>query len=95
MATRILEYGGWASSDQFPAYPEPLVAQTPIVATATSAQSAAFGTGTAYVMIDSDEDVHALVGTDPTATTSHHKVKAGIPTFLVGGSGKKVAVRTA
>lgn len=93
MAVRIIEFGGWGSSSRFPSYPSPLATQTPLTATTTSQQSAVLGTGTSDVLIDSDEDVHVAVGSNPTATTGHMKVKAGYPTPFAAAPGYKVAVR--
>ena len=92
MATRILEHGGWVSSDQFPAFPVPLVAQAPLTATASSQQSAAVSAGTSYVEVDTDEAVHVLAGANPTVTTSYKKVKAGEYALFAVPAGGKIAI---
>ena len=96
MATRIIEYGGRGRADGFPVIPADLkvVEQTPITATTTSAQSAAFNAATSLVCIDSDEDVYVTFGTNPTATTSSRKVYAKMPADFSVQPGMKVAVRT-
>lgn len=73
--------------------------QTPITPTGTSAKSAAFGSTTNVVRVEADEDVHVNIGadsgSDPAATTSHPKIKAGQFLDFVVTPGHKAAVRTA
>ena len=98
MAVRIHEYD--RARIEHPSYAftrpgAPTTSQSPITATSTSQQSSAFGATTRIVTVDSDEDVHVITGTNPTATTSHPKVKAGVPVDLWVEPGHKLAVRTA
>ena len=96
MATRIIEFGGDDRPDELPLIPyqQYITAQTPITATATSAQSSAFNAATSLVVIDSDEAVHVHVASNPTATTSHMVCPAGGRLDLSVKAGDKVAVRT-
>jgi hypothetical protein len=95
MATRIIEYDtdGRRIETVFPA--PSIVDQTPIVATTTSAQSAAFNAATNLVCIDSDEKVHIKFGENPTATTACLTIAAGTSREfeVIEGVGTKVAVR--
>jgi hypothetical protein len=80
MATRIIEYGGRMAGD-YPTYPagQFVKNQTPITASTTHAESAAFDGATKLVIIDSDEDVYVNFGTAPVATTNDQKVYAKVP----------------
>jgi hypothetical protein len=95
MATRIIEYD--TSGRLIPSLlPAPsIVDQTPITATVTSAQSAAFNAATNIVVVDSDEKIHVKFGENPTATTSCITIPAGGSRCfeVVEGVGIKVAVR--
>jgi hypothetical protein len=95
MATRILEYSGyWSGGDNPPCLPSVAdVVQSPLTASGTSQQSAAFATGTTLVVVDSDEKVHVAFGANPTATTSYVAIPAGARAeFNLTGAGQKVAV---
>jgi hypothetical protein len=96
MATRIIEYGDKRRTDNFPVVPTTtrVTAQTPIVATGTSAQSSAFNAATNTVLIQSDEAVYVAFGANPTATTSDYRIQAGGEQFFDVAAGQKVAVRT-
>jgi hypothetical protein len=98
MATRIIEYDRqWISHESY-AFTRPGVAtvyQTPITASGTAQQSAAFGASTRIVTIDSDVDVHVKFGSNPTATIGDLKVKAGLPSDFWVDPGHKVSVLAA
>jgi len=92
MATRIIEYGSAVRRDELQAIPFGVVTQAPITASSTSQQSAAFGADTTMICIDTDEAVHEARGTNPTATTSNLKVRAGTYEFFTVNPGQKVAI---
>ena len=96
MATRIIEFGGDDRADDLPIIPyvQYITAQTPLTATGTSAQSAAFDLSTTVVVIDTDEQVYVHFGSNPTATTSHIRIPAGGRAEFSVTPGHKVAVRT-
>lgn len=94
MATRIIEYGGADRTDRLNVIPRPNVTQAALTATAVSQQSAAFNAGTTLVCLDSDEKVHYLVGSNPTATVNDAAVAAGRKEFMTVLPGEKVAIRT-
>ena len=97
MATRIIEYGGADRNDGLPVIPSRqfITAQTPLTATATSAQSAAFNLGTTLVCVQSDEQIYVRVGTaNPTATTSNYRIAAGGEAYFSVNGGDRVALRT-
>jgi hypothetical protein len=96
MATRIIEYCS-AGNHIHTLIPGPaIVEQTPITATTTSAQSAAFSARTNVVCIDSDEKVYVRFGENPTATTSSRVVPAGgsLDFHVTPGTSLKVAIRS-
>jgi hypothetical protein len=99
-ATRIIEYGFPTTKGGYPLLPagQKITAQTPITATGTSAQSAAFNVATNMVCVQSDEAVYVAFGASPTATTSDYRLQAGQEQCWDltpnGGAGWKVAVRT-
>jgi hypothetical protein len=96
MPVRILESGGLPHGANEPIRRVPFITQqTPIAATSTSAQSAAFNAGTRIVTVQSDEAVHVTFGANPTATTSHFKIGAGETHDFGVAAGDKMAVRTA
>jgi hypothetical protein len=70
-----------------------LTDQTPLSFSATAAASAAFNDGTSYIAITSDADFHYLVATNPTATTTHMRIKADTLLYLGVKSGHKISVR--
>lgn len=92
MATRIIEYAGADRSDGLPVIPFSTVVQTPITASGTSQQSAAFGLSTNLICISTDEAVHVHRGASPTATTSHIEVPAQTFAFFSVKAGEKVAI---
>lgn len=96
MATRILECGGTivARTDGLPVYPQEWTAQAAMTATGTSAQSAAFASGTNLVVIDTDEQVYVKIGNNPTATTNDLRIPAGQRQEFTVTAGNKVAIRT-
>lgn len=95
MAVRILE--STDTGRDMPIRRPATVVQTPITASGTSAQSAAFAASTRIVTVQADEAVHVKFGSNPTATTSDHKIAAGgQEDFAVEpNESKKVAVITA
>ena len=96
MATRIIEYGDKRRGDSFPVVPSTtkITAQTPLTATGTSAQSAAFNAATNMVCIQSDEAVYVNIGSNPTATTSDYRIQAGSEQWFDVAAGQVAAVRT-
>jgi hypothetical protein len=95
MATRIIEYS--CKDRSMPLIEAPAtVAQTPIVATGTSAQSSAFADSTNVVCVQSDEAVYVKFGENPTATTSDYRIQGGGEQFfhVPRATSLKVAVRT-
>lgn len=93
MATRIIEYGG-DRPDGFPVVPESITVQTALVATGTSAQSAALSAGTVIALVQSDEAVYVAMGTNPTATANDYRIQAGGEQFFAVRPGWKIAIRT-
>ena len=81
------QYGGPAA---VPAPQEPGTDQTPVTFT-TSAASAAFGATTKYISIVGSAAFHYVVGSDPTATTSHLKVPADTMVTIGVAPGQKIA----
>lgn len=72
MATRIIEYGGTGRlGPEYSVVPNDqyITSRSPLTATGTSQQSAAFDAGTSLVLVQSDEAVYVLIGSNPTATT--------------------------
>jgi hypothetical protein len=94
MATRIIEYDRSERMVDRTVVPQSDREQPAMTATGTSAQSAAFGAGTAMVCVQSDEAVYVKFGADPTATTNSYRLQAGAENFWVAQAGQKVAIRT-
>lgn len=95
MPTRIIEFAGAvARTDGLPVYPGTGTPQPALTATATSAQGAAFASGTSMVLVQSDEAVYIKIGTDPTATTNDIRLPANGEKEFTVLPGEKVAVRT-
>lgn len=92
MATRIIEYGGRDRNDGLPIIPIGIVSQTPLTASGTSQQSAAFNAATSFICVDTDETVHVHRGTNPTATTANRKVRAGSVEFFSVSPGQMIAI---
>lgn len=69
---------------------EPGTDQTPVTFT-TSAQSAAFATGTAYIAIIASAAFHYVCGANPTATTNALKVPADTLMYIGVKPGQKIA----
>lgn len=69
---------------------EPGTDQTPVTFS-SSAQSAAFGTGTAYIGIIASDAFHYVCGTNPTATTNALKVPADTLIYIGVKPGHKIA----
>jgi hypothetical protein len=92
MATRIIEYAGKDRIDGLPVVPAALTVQTPITASGTSQQSAAFNVSTNMIAVQSDEAVHVARAANPTATTSNYKITAGSTQFFTVTPGEKVAI---
>lgn len=95
MPTRILEYPQVGRiGDGLPIYTKLLRKQAAMTATGTSAQSAAIGTGTQFITIQSDEQIYAEVSDNPTATTDSYRIPAGGQWDVEAAVGWKVAIRT-
>jgi len=98
MATRIIEFGGGPINRNMPIVPasQRVTSQAAITATGTSAQSSAVDAATSVVLVQSDEAVYVLLGTNPTATTNDYRIAAGGEQYFDVPPGKswKVAVRT-
>lgn len=78
-----------------PAGKEPAITQqTKIDATGTSQQSAAFNAETTFVLVTTDEIIHIVFGTAPTATDNDHRMPADSTQFfgVERGAGLKLAV---
>lgn len=69
---------------------EPGTDQEPVTFS-TSAQSAAFATGTRFVAITSDVAFHYVVGDDPEATTDALRIPADTLIFIGVAEGWKIA----
>jgi hypothetical protein len=67
-----------------------VVEQTPVTFT-TSAQSAAFGANTRYIMFVADATFHWTIGSNPTATTSKMRFAADTPYHIEVQPGDKIA----
>ena len=65
-----------------------------MTASGTSAQSAAFTSGTNLICVQSDEAIHIARGSSPTATTANYKIAAGGEQFFSVTPGHKVAIIT-
>lgn len=94
MATRILEYDGNEVQYAMPVIPHALVEQTALTATGSTAQSAAFGASTDLICVNSDEQIYAAVGVNPTAATTSYRIAAGGEAWFAVKPGEKVAIRT-
>jgi hypothetical protein len=90
----VREYNALARSGSTQAAMEPGTDQTPVTFT-TSAQSAAFATGTTYIGIIADAAFHYVVGSNPTATTNALKVPADTLIYVGVTPGQKIAAITA
>jgi len=83
--------GSWSNSPgNMPVALEPGTDQTPVTFTA-SAQSAAFATGTRYIIVIASAAFHYVVGANPTATTSALKIPADTPWAIAVEAGQKIA----
>lgn len=71
------------------------VTQSPLTATGTSQQSAAFGSTTNAITVQADEAVHIEIAANPTATVNSYKLAAGAQADFWVTPGHKLAVRTA
>lgn len=71
-----------------------LVDQTPVTVSGTSAQSAAFNAQTKFITITCDGVFSYLVGSNPTATTSHFRVAADVHLVIAVTPGHKIAAIT-
>lgn len=69
----------------------PLVDQTPITTSGTSAQSAAFGGDTKMARFWCDTQSAVAVGANPTATTNNMPLSAGVPEYFRVQPGQKAA----
>lgn len=79
-----------ANAGNIPVPAEPGTDQTPVTFS-TSAQSAAFATGTNYIAIISSAAFHYIVGVNPTATANALKVPSDTLVFLAVTAGQKIA----
>jgi len=70
---------------------EPPVTTPQKVTFTTTAQSAAFDAGTKFICVHLDADGHIAVGADPTATTNHRKLIAGVDYYFGVTAGNKIA----
>jgi hypothetical protein len=84
-----------APAGALPIVQEPGTDQTPVTTSTSSAQSAAFADTTWFVTLYSDVAGHYVVGSNPTATTSHLPLAAGVEKTIGVTPGQKVAFRTA
>lgn len=67
---------------------------TPVTVSGTSAQSAAFNAKTKFIAITCDGIFSYLVGSDPTATTSHLRIPADTILSFAVTPGHKIAAIT-
>ena len=79
-----------AGAGKMPVAQEPGTDQSPVTFT-TSAQSAAFATGTTFIGIIGSGAFHYVVGSNPTATTNALKVPANTLVFIGVTAGQKIA----
>jgi len=70
----------------------PPVAEQTVAIGATSAQSAAFGSNTNMIRLESDTACSVSVGVNPTATASKMRLAADSPEYFRVASGHKIAV---
>lgn len=93
MPTRIMESSGAGNGSGIPVINVPFeTVQTPLTASGTSQQSAAFTQSIVY--IESDETIHVAFGANPTATTNHRKIVATRGDAFGVKVGHKVAIIT-
>jgi hypothetical protein len=69
----------------------PLIDQTPVTTSGTSAQSAAFGGDTKMARFWCDTQSAVAVGANPTATTNNMPLSAGVPEYFRVQPGQKAA----
>ena len=69
----------------------PLVDQTPITVTGTSAQSAVFSDGTKMIRAWCDTQSAMAVGSNPTATTNNMPLSAGLAEYFNVTPGQRAA----
>jgi len=79
-----------SGAGNMPVFAEPGTDQTPLTFS-TTAQSAAFATGTKFIVIVSSADFHYVVGSNPTATTNALKIPANAPLAIGVTAGHKIA----
>ena len=70
----------------------PIVDQTPVAISGTSAQSAAFNKQTAMIRVETDSVCSIAFGTNPTATTSNMRMNAGDCEYFSVQPNQKIAV---
>ena len=73
-------------------YPQPSITDQTVALSASSAQSAAFGSSTRAILAVCDEGCSVLVGTNPTATTSNYLLFQGQAAEFAVAPGQKIAV---
>jgi len=71
-----------------------VVEQTPVTVSGTSAQSAAFGANTRYIMFTCDGIFSWTIGNNPTATTSKMRFAADQVYHIQVQPGDKIAFIT-
>lgn len=62
-----------------------------VAVSGTSAQSAALNAATSIVRLSSTTNCYVLAGANPTATSSHTLVLAGVPRYMEVTGGHKIA----
>jgi hypothetical protein len=72
----------------------PVLADTQVTVSATTAQSNAFGGSTKIVRVSCDTTVSAAYGTNPTALTTNMRIPANVPEYFYVQSGFKFAFIT-
>lgn len=88
------KYGSGSGTSLYMLQEPPIVEQTALSISTSSAQSAAFGTGTKMIRICSDTACRYLVGTNPTATANSMYMDAGQVMELGVTPGHKIAAIT-
>jgi len=68
-----------------------LVDQTVAIGS-SSAQSAAFGSSTGMIRVNTDVACNIIIGSNPTATTSKMRMSAGQTEYFLVTPGQKIAV---
>lgn len=75
-----------------PIAPARAIVEQKITSSGVSAQSAAFNSQTRYIRLVADGNMHYLVGSNPTATTSNLPLVLENPEYFAVNPGDKIAV---